>query len=191
MQKLTDKSVEELKQIAADSAEVINRGHEAVLLACKLSQEHAASARDVAAGIGAELAKVKSSLGHGRFMGWVKVHCSFSQKTACNYMKFSNLNHDSNLPDDLSLRQAMIALDIVPSRPREDGGTYRGSHIPSVYDPLNTLTKFLGAVDGSGTPQAWETDPEERRAVQQQYAPKLQDFILRLFGVKVELPAAE
>ena len=189
MQELSSQAVEELKLIGADSAEVINLGHSAVVAHCKTSQEQARLARDVAASIGAELVKMKAAVGHGKFMSWVKVNCSFSQKTACSYMQFSNLNHDSNLPDDLSLRQAMVALEIIPGRPREGGSTYRGSHIPSVYDPLNALTKFLGAVDNSGAAQAWEVDPDERAAVQRQYAPKLQGLILRLFGVKVELPA--
>ena len=189
MQKLTEQAVEELKQIGTDSAEVINRGHAAVLAHCKTSQEQARLARDVAASIGAELVKMKAAVGHGKFMAWVEVNCSFKQKTAQNYMHFANSYHDANLPDDLSLRQAMVALDIIPGRPREGGNTFRGGGIPSVYDALNTLTKFLGAVDDSGAAQEWETDPYERSAVQRQYKPKLEDFILRLYGVKLELPA--
>ncbi len=178
-----------MKTLAVESAALINEQHAAVLIDCEASQERARSARDRALAIGAELAKVKEAVGHGKFMAWVKVNCSFSHDTAGNYMNFANSERDRNLPDHLSLRQAMIALDIIPHRPREGGGTYRGSHIPSVYDPLNALTKFLGAVDNSGTPQLWETEQEERRVVQQQYKPKLEELILRLFGVKVELPA--
>ena len=190
MQKLPDSAVAELKLGAAWSAYKINQEHAALLADCEDSQAKARAARDRALVIGAELIKVKDGLGHGKFMSWVEVNCSFKRQTANNYMLFvtRNSQHGGNLPDDLSLRQAMIQLDIVPGRPREGGNTFRGSHVPSVYDPLNMLTKFLGAVDDSGTPQEWETEPEERRAVQQQYKPKLEEFILRLFGVRIELP---
>lgn len=191
MQNCTLNPTEELKLIAVDSALLINEEHAALLADCENSKKRAAAARDRAIKIGVELGRVKEAVGHGKFMAWVQVNCSFSHKTATQYMRFSNWNHDSNLADDLTLRQAMIALDIVPGRPREGGGTFRGSHIPSVYDPLNMLTKFLGAVDNSGTPQEWETEPEERRVVQAQYKPKLEEFILRLFGVKIELPGVE
>ena len=193
MRKLTDKAVEELKITCQEEAKIINEEHDALLADCAVSQASARSARDRALVIGGKLAKVKDAVGHGRYLAWIEANCSFSHDTANNYTKFAEASkneHDRNLSDDLSLRQAMIALDIIPNRPRDGGGTYRGSHIPSVYDPLNSLTKFLGAVEKSGTPQEWETDLEERRAVQQQYAPKLEELILRLFGVKVQLANA-
>jgi hypothetical protein len=200
MQKLTEHEVarqqmikaadEALPFVSEQSARIVNEEHAALLEDCRSSRENAESERDRALRIGAELAKIKKGVGHGNFMAWVKANCDFSYDTANDYMHFAaKLERAPNLPDDLSLRQAMIALDIIPHRPREGGGTYRGGGIPSVYDPLNALTRFLGAVDNSGTPQQWETDQEERLAVQQQYKPKLEQLILRLFGVQVELPA--
>ena len=187
--RMTKAADEALPFLSEASAKLINEEHAALLEDCRSSREKAESARDRALRIGAELAKVKKGVGHGNFMAWVKAQCEFSYDTANDYMHFAaKLERAPNLPDDLSLRAAMVALDIIPSRPREGGGTFRGSHIPSVYDPLNALTRFLGAVDNSGTPQEWETEPEERRAVQAQYKPKLEDLILRLFGVKIELP---
>ncbi len=180
--------------VSEESAKLINSEHAALLEECRTCREKAVSAKDRALRIGAELVKVKKGVGHGNFMTWVEANCEFSHDTANDYMAFAAKSERApNLPDGLTLRQAMIALEIIPPRPRESGvgSTFRGSHIPSVYDPLNTLTKFLGAVENSGAAQAWETDPDERSAVQRQYKPKLEDFILRLYGVKVELPALE
>ena len=185
-------AAEALPFVSEASAKTINDEHIALLEDCRASQERAGSARDRAVKIGQELARVKEAVGHGNYLAWIKANCAFSDDTANNYTKFAkalNSDHARNLPADLSLRAAMVQLGIVPQRPREGGGTLRGGGIPSVYDALNKLTAFLGAVDNSGVPQAWETDPDERSAVQRQYAPKLQDFILRLYGVRIELPA--
>jgi hypothetical protein len=187
MQTLSDQAVEKLKQIAVDKAATINEEHALLLEDSQASKDRAASARDRAMRIGAGLAEVKAAVAHGEFQKWIEMHCQFSAQTARKYMEFSKRNHGFVLPEDLSLRQAMIALDIIPHRPREGAGKSRGQHIPSVYDPLNELTAFLGAVENSGVPQAWETDEMERAAVQAQYRPKLEEFILRLFGIELEL----
>ena len=191
MQKLTDKTIEELKLKAVEEAAVINDEHATLLEDCKVSQHRASVARDRAIRIGAELMKVKKAVGHGHFMAWVELHCVFKRQTAQNYMAFAKNCHDGNLPDDLSLRQAMIALDIVPSRPREGGDTFRGGGVPSVYDPLNKLTRLLDDANDNSTLQPWESDASEREAVQRAYKPKLEEFIRRLFGIEISLPASE
>ena len=191
MHELTEQAVEELRLIEPDTAALVNAEHAACLEDCAASREKAESAKDRALRIGEALAKIKEAI-PGKFGAWIQVNCTFDRRTASKYMAFAESvgNHGSQVTPDMTLRQAYVALDIIPHRPREGGGTFRGGGIPSVYDPLNALNRLLGAVDKSGAAQAWEEDEEERRAVQAQYKPKLEDFILRLFGVKVDLPAA-
>ena len=66
-------------------------------------------AKDLAAGIGEDLIKVKQGLAHGEFIPWVQKNCVFTRKRAHEYMKVAEAKCHSRVTFDqcTSIREVL------------------------------------------------------------------------------------
>jgi len=86
------------------------------------------------------LIQQKESIGHGSWLEWLDANVpEISDRTARKYMALAKRNHDSDLTDSASLRQAYLATGIIPA-PEEKA--------PSPPDPNKPWVRFTRFLDG-------------------------------------------
>lgn len=66
--------------------------------------------------LGTKLTEAKQLVGHGNWIEWLAKHCpQIAETTARNYMRLANRQHIADLNYCKSLRQAYIAVGIIPT----------------------------------------------------------------------------
>jgi len=65
--------------------------------------------------LGTKLIEAKRLVGHGNWIEWLAKHCpDIHRNTASNYMRLANAQHVVHLENRKSLRQAYLAVGIIP-----------------------------------------------------------------------------
>lgn len=84
-------------------AEVITREHGLTVGAVRVGLAHAMDA-------GTALLEVKGLLPHGKFLGWVFIHCAVSPRQASNYMRVARAKEKLTSDSTLTLEQALAVV---------------------------------------------------------------------------------
>jgi hypothetical protein len=94
------------------AAEELNRLHDSIAGKLRSTVEDAIHAGEI-------LAEVKTRVGHGNFLPWLKLHCKFSERTARNYMQLFEHKDKTATLADLTAAYALVEqIEARPPRPR-------------------------------------------------------------------------
>jgi hypothetical protein len=122
-----------LKTIPADTREIsvkILSAHEQVERFKSLSKENKQKSIQAAIEAGKLLIQAKESVGHKKWLPWLKEHCQgISEKTAQNYMRLANPKNVADLSQCKNLSGAYVATGILKKKtkpPKDKKGEGKG-----------------------------------------------------------------
>ena len=145
-----------------DVVEEINHEHELCIGSMRDSLEHAIRAGEL-------LVEQKEKLQQGEWMIWVKMNCSFSHRTATNYMKVaSNWQSNANLKNANDIKHALRIIAAEDPKPKpaelpqpEDKKYFSWFDDERVTETYDNIKKMVAAVS------LLKTSKEDRGAAEQ------------------------
>jgi hypothetical protein len=97
--------------------------------------------------LGTKLAEAKKLVGHGNWCEWLAKSCpDISEKTAQNYMRLSKAQHVADLKTHNSLRQAYLAVGIIPM-----GEESAAMPVVDVSPPAKQIKSAIGNDNANST----------------------------------------
>ena len=148
-----------MSEIVVNLAEQINRAFEESVALATQAKDQATTAITKALECGQLLLQQKAALKHGGWLEWLDANCAqIGERTARKYMALAKRNHDSDLNDAGTLRQAYLACGIIQEKPKTPSTPNAETPWVKFVKPLDAFRLWFNTRSEQSPMEEWGED---------------------------------